>query len=461
MQDILLLCDLIVGTEEEIRIAGGAEDVREALLAIRARSTAVIVLKQGPMGCTVFDGAIPERLEEGLRGQGFPIEVYNVLGAGDGFMAGFLRGWLRDEPWETCCTWANGCGAIAVSRLLCAPEYATWTELQHFISSGSPYRALRRDPVLNHLHHATTRRPQPPGIMAMAVDHRQQLEAIADKVGADRARISDFKRLAVRAALRVANGAPGFGMLLDGTHGRQALFEAEGSGLWLCRPIEQPGSRPLRFELDRNPAATLLEWPATQTAKCLCFYHPDDPAELKAEQEEALLTYHEACRKTGRECLLEIIASRHGVLEQDTTAAVLRRLYEIGIRPDWWKLEAQPSDAAWAGIAAVIEANDPLCRGILLLGLEAPLPTLAQAFTTAARNPWVRGFAVGRSIFADIAEEWLAGRVEDDAATDQLARNFAMLVDAWRGVRARKRHEHRSTDHGAGAGAISRCTGGG
>jgi 5-dehydro-2-deoxygluconokinase len=439
IQDILPFCDLIVGTEEEIRIAGGTEDVHDALKAIRTRSPAAIVLKQGPMGCTVFDGAIPPRLEDGLRGQGFPIEVYNVLGAGDGFMAGFLRGWLRDESWETCCTWANACGAIAVSRLLCAPEYATWAELQHFVTQGSAFHALRKDPVLNHLHHATTRRPQPPVLMAMAVDHRAQLEQMADRLGAPHERISAFKQLAVRAALRVSAGRAGFGMLLDGTYGREALFEAEGTGLWLSRPVEQPGSRPLRFEQDRNPAVTLLEWPVTHTAKCLCFYHPDDPPALRAQQEDALLAYYEACRKVGRECLVEIIASRHGPLERDTTAAVLRRLYEIGIRPDWWKLEAQPSDAAWAEVAAAIEANDPLCRGIVLLGLEAPLPVLKQAFAAAARNRWVRGFAVGRSIFAQVAEAWLADTIDDDAAVAQLAHNFSTLVEAWRGVQAEKR----------------------
>ncbi|MCQ4162992.1 5-dehydro-2-deoxygluconokinase [Roseomonas sp. GC11] len=431
MQAILPDCDLIVGTEEEIRIAGGAEDVRAALLAIRARSRAAIVLKQGPMGCVVFEGAIPERLEDGLRGQGFPIEVYNVLGAGDAFMAGFLRGWLRGEDWRTCCSWANACGAFAVSRLLCSPEYPSWAELQHFLGQGSAFRALRKDPVLAHLHQATTRRPQPPFVMAMAIDHRPQLEALADRAGAPHARIAAFKRLAVKAALRVAAGRPGFGMLLDDRHGREALFEAEGSGLWIARPVEEPASRPLRFELDRNPAVTLLEWPVTHTAKCLCFYHPDDPPDVRAAQEETLLAYHEACRRMGRECLVEIIASRHGALGRETTAAVMQRLYDLGIRPDWWKLEAQPDDAAWAAIARVIAAEDPLCRGVLLLGLEAPLPVLEDAFALAARCGVVRGFAVGRSIFAEPAESWLAGAIGDEEAITRLARNFARLVEAW------------------------------
>ena len=43
-------CDLIVGTEEEIMIASGADDVLAALKAIRALSPATIVLKRGADG---------------------------------------------------------------------------------------------------------------------------------------------------------------------------------------------------------------------------------------------------------------------------------------------------------------------------------------------------------------------------------------------------------------------------
>ena len=102
-------------------------------------------MKRGPMGCVVFPGAIPDSIEDGVKGPGFPVEVYNVLGAGDAFMSGFLRGWLRDEPLETCCAYANAGGAFAVSRLLCSAEYPTWPELQRFLDKGSPHRALRHD----------------------------------------------------------------------------------------------------------------------------------------------------------------------------------------------------------------------------------------------------------------------------------------------------------------------------
>src|SRR6185295_4101644 len=181
--------------------------------------------KRGPMGCIVYDGPISDDLEDGIVGKGFPIEIYNVLGAGDSFMSGFLRGWLRGEDHATSATWANACGAFAVSRLLCSPEIPTWEELQFFLKHGSRHRALRRDEAINHVHWATTRRPQSETLLALAIDHRKQLEEVADKLNVPRRRIADFKRLAVKATADVAGGRPGFGMLLDDTYGREAMFD--------------------------------------------------------------------------------------------------------------------------------------------------------------------------------------------------------------------------------------------
>jgi 5-dehydro-2-deoxygluconokinase len=431
LQPILSACDLIVGTEEEVKIAGGAEDVPTALRNIRVRSGATIVLKRGPKGCTVFPDAVPDDVGTGIVGSGFPIEVYNVLGAGDAFMSGFLRGWLTGEPLATCATWANACGAFAVSRLLCSPEIPTWTELQYFLKHGSRHRALRHDADLNHIHWSTTRRDRWPTLMALAIDHRAQLEELADNAGAPRSRIAAFKVLAVAAATKVADGQTGFGMLLDGTYGREALFRAADHDLWIARPVERPGSRPLWFETE-DLGSHLTEWPVTHVIKCLCFYHPQDPEALRREQEERLLTLHDAARTAGRELLVEIIAGKHGPLADDTVAAVLRRLYDLGIRPDWWKLEPQRTRAGWQQIGDEIRARDPFCRGVVLLGLEASADALDQAFQPAACDPIVKGFAVGRTIFAEPAEAWLRGTMDDAGAVAEMARRFARLVDSWK-----------------------------
>ena len=386
------------------------------------------------MGCVVFPGDIPNSLDAGVKGPGFPVEVYNVLGAGDAFLSGFLRGWLKGEALETCCAYANASGAFAVSRLLCSPEIPTFPELQHFLQHGSPHKALRFDQDINHIHWATTRRPGPDTLMALAIDHRMQLEAMASEVGAPVERIGEFKVLAVKAAARVADGRPGFGMLLDGTYGREALFRAADQPFWIGRPVELPGSRPLDFEGGGSLAAQLVEWPVGHTIKCLCFYHPDDPAEMKQRQERDLLRLYDAARKIGRELLVEIIAGKNGPLKRDTVAIVVQRLYDLGIKPDWWKLEPQTDKAAWRAIGDVIRENDPYCRGIVLLGLEAPEPELEAAFAAAASEPLVKGFAVGRTIFNDAARSWLKRQITDEAAIADMAGRFRRLVESWQRV---------------------------
>jgi len=290
---------------------------------------------------------------------------------------------------------------------------------------------LRKDAELNHIHWATTRRRDYPRLMALAIDHRSQLEDLALEEAAV-ARIPAFKVLAVQAARRVANGRPGFGMLLDDKYGRDALFAAEaGQDLWVAKPIELPGSIPLQFEFSQDLGGRLIEWPVDHCIKVLCFYHPDDDAELKREQTAKLVSAFDAARSVGREILIEIIASKSGSLDDNTVARALAELYDAGLKPDWWKLEPQASVAAWRAIDAVIAARDPYCRGVLLLGLEAPIEALKHSFAVARTSAAVRGFAVGRTIFAEAAGRWLTGQIGDDEAVDAMAARFATLVDLW------------------------------
>jgi len=436
LKSVLPDCDLIVGTEEEIMIASGADDVLAALKAIRAVSAATIVLKRGAMGCIVYDGEISDDLEAGIVGRGFPIEIYNVLGAGDAFMSGLLRGWLGGETLHTAATWANACGAFAVSRLLCAPEYPSFEELSYFLEHGSPHKALRKDEAINHIHWATNRRRDIPSMMALAIDHRIQMEEVARHAGASAERIGQFKVLAVKAAARVAAGRPGYGMLIDEKHGRDAMFEyARHPFSWLGRPVELPGSRPLRFEFGQDIGSQIVEWPVDHCIKCLCFYHPDDPEALKTEQQQKLRALFEAARKVGRELLIEIIAGKHGTLAEDTIPRALEELYALGIKPDWWKLEPQASISAWLAIQAVIRKHDPWCRGVVLLGLEAPQEELERAFAATAGIDIVKGFAVGRTIFVEPAERWLAGEIDDEAAIAAMAERFGRLTEAWLAAR--------------------------
>ncbi|MGR3437075.1 bifunctional 5-dehydro-2-deoxygluconokinase/5-dehydro-2-deoxyphosphogluconate aldolase [Salipiger abyssi] len=437
LQEVLHLFDLIVGTEEEFHIAGGSTDTIEALRAVRAVSGATLVCKRGPMGAVAFEGEIPDSLDDGQTGPGFPIEVFNVLGAGDGFMSGLLKGWLDGETWPVALKYANACGAFAVSRHGCTPAYPSWDELQFFFDRGIVRPDLRNDAELEQVHWATNRHGDWSTVRTFAFDHRMQLEEMQgytlEKGGA-------FKELCLQAALKVQDGQGGYGILCDNRIGRSALHAASGSGLWIGRPTELPGARPTRFEPELGEdLGQFREWARENVVKLLVFCHPGDDAATRELQEERVKRLFTAARRNGLEFLLEVIPSKVGPVDDDTTATLIQQFYDAGVYPDWWKLEPFKTEAAWARAVDAIERNDPRTRGIVVLGLDAPEAELAQSFELAAQQPLVKGFAVGRTIFGDAARAWMKGEMEDAEAVEQMAGRFARLCGLWDAARAEAR----------------------
>ncbi len=438
LQSTLHLFDLIVGTEEEFHIAGGTTDTIAALRAVRAVSGATLVCKRGAAGAVAFVGAIPDSLDDGQSGPGFPIEVFNVLGAGDGFMSGLLKGWLDGSDWPTALKYANACGAFAVSRHGCTPAYPSLDELEFFLERGVIQPDLRNDTILDQVHWATNRHARVAGdwaeLRTFAFDHRMQLEEME---GYTPAKGSAFKDLCLDAALRVQNGQAGYGILCDNRIGRSALHRATGTGLWIGRPTEWPGSRPIEFEPDLgDDLGGFREWASENVVKLLVFCHPDDTAETRALQEQRVKHLYTSARRNNLEFLLEVIPSKVAAVDDTTTATLIQQFYDAGVYPDWWKLEPFKTDAAWQNAVDAIERNDPNTRGIVVLGLDAPEEELAASFAMAAKQPLVKGFAVGRTIFGQAARDWMAGRISDDAAVDIMAGNFSRLCKIWDAARA-------------------------
>ncbi|MET1029023.1 MAG: 5-dehydro-2-deoxygluconokinase [Dongiaceae bacterium] len=435
LQKIVPLCDLVVGTEEEICIAGGDDDVMAALRQLRGLTAATFVVKRGPLGCSVFPGAIGDTLDSGVTVEGVTVDVLNVLGAGDGFLAGFLRGWLRGEPLEDCCRYANACGALVVSRHGCAPAIPTRAELDDYLLRAHSIARPDQDTALNHLHRVTTRKGNWPEIMALAFDHRSQLEQVAVECGRKADRIPYLKMLIGRALLQVAADYPGrIGLLADDQFGRDVLEHLTGRGLWIGRPVERPGSRPLRFAAGENIALALRQWPAEHIAKCLVFHHPEDRQDLRIAQLERLSTLQEAAIGTGHEFLIEIIPPKDMPARRDTVEKAMAQIYDAGIRPDWWKLPGL-EDAAWRNVTTLVEREDTHCRGVVLLGLEASEDVLAQSFAVAARHPICKGFAIGRSIFMQPARDWMTRHLKDDEFVETVEQAYRRLIDIWRQAR--------------------------
>lgn len=433
LQDVLHHFDVLVGTEEEFHIAGGSTDTLTALKNVRKVSQATLVCKRGALGCSVFEGAIPDDLDGGLNVYGVRVEVLNVLGAGDAFMSGLLRGYINGESWEQCCRYANACGALVVSRHGCAPAMPTKAELDDYLSRAESVPRPDLDAQLNHLHRVTTRKTQWDDLCIFAFDHRKQLVDMAEKCGADPKRIPKLKMLLLQAAEQTAkeegiyNGHAG--ILADTTFGQAALNEITGKKWWIGRPIELPSSRPLRLE-HGDLGSQLINWPAEHVVKCLAFYHPADKAEMKADQDATLKQVYQACCRTGHELLLEIILPADMEKKESYYVEMITHFYHLGIKPDWWKLPGVSAET-WAVLSQVITQNDPYCRGILILGLDAPESVFEEVFKASANAPLVKGFAVGRTIFGQPSADWLAGKLDDAGLIKETSERYRRLIKLW------------------------------
>ena len=439
LQGILPMIDLVIGTEEEVHIAGGSTDTLAALRAVRAVTDAIIVLKRGPFGATVFDGAIPDTLDDGVTVPGVTVDVLNVLGAGDAFAAGFLRGWLNGEGFEAALTYANACGALVVSRHGCTPAMPTVPELAYYLDNAAAIPRPDRDPSLNQLHRVTTRvRRQPRDqVMVLAFDHRAQFVEMADVAGVSHDRIPALKRLLLRATEAVveADGLQGqAGILCDDTFGQDVLNDATGRDWWIGRPVEEPYSRPLKLEGGSSIGSRLRHWPDEHIVKCLVSYHPDDDASLRDAQESQVQDLWRACQASGHELLLEIIPPAGSADTDDAVERAVSRFYTLGIHPDWWKLPSL-SAAGYAALDRLIALRDPHCHGIVILGLDAPIAELAEGFKATAGVGRVKGFTVGRSIFGAPSTQWFAGDIDDAALVDAVSENYRAVIAAWQASR--------------------------
>lgn len=437
LQEVLHHFDVLVGTEEEFHIAGGSTDTLTALKNVRKVSQATLVCKRGALGCSVFvEGKdIPDDLDGGINVYGVRVEVLNVLGAGDAFMSGLIRGYLNNEGWEQACRYANACGALVVSRHGCSPAMPTKVELDNYLARAQSVPRPDLDETLNHLHRVTTRKVKEwDDLCIFAFDHRKQLVDMANKCGADISRIPKLKTLLLKAAEQTAKEEGIYeghaGILADTTFGQNALNAITGKKWWIGRPIEEPSSRPLNLE-HGDLGSQLASWPLEQVVKCLAFYHPKDNVEMKALQDRKLKEVYQACCRTGHELLVELILPADMEQNEDYYAEMLAYFYELGIKPDWWKLPGV-SAKAWQDISAIINANDPYCRGILILGLDAPEETFEKVFKASANVPLVRGFAVGRTIFGQPSADWLAGKLDDQQLVDAVSARYRRLINLWK-----------------------------
>ena len=119
----LPLCDIAIGTEDEIKAATGATDPEQAVQRLLEGVRKAVVFKRGAEGASVYT-----KSGEVFNAPPFKIDVLNTLGAGDAFASGFIYGYLQGWGWAKAARMGNSTGAIVVTRQGCANDMPTLPE---------------------------------------------------------------------------------------------------------------------------------------------------------------------------------------------------------------------------------------------------------------------------------------------------------------------------------------------
>jgi 5-dehydro-2-deoxygluconokinase len=150
------IADIVIGTEDEInaavmedpaqmrlthsqvsdtKVSGDIDAAIDKILSLGAKA---VIEKRGEHGARVHLNS-ESSIRKPIDVPGFPVEIYNILGAGDAFGAGFLYGHVTGRDWYESCRIGNACGAVVVTKHGCANFMPSWDELMDFVA---PYGGL-------------------------------------------------------------------------------------------------------------------------------------------------------------------------------------------------------------------------------------------------------------------------------------------------------------------------------
>jgi myo-inositol catabolism protein IolC len=261
--------------------------------------------------------------------------------------------------------------------------------------------------------------------------------------------ISDAKRLIFEGmleAVRRGAEAAATGVLVDEQFGSDIPSRAREHGLKLSMPVEKSGQPDFDFAYGDDFGAHIEKF-NPDFSKVLVRYNPDDDPEFNERQFGRLKRLADWLHEHDRKFLFELlvpatddqlakVGGDSDRYDAELRPELMRRTIEdaqtYGIEVDIWKIEGV--DAGDDAVMLAEQARSGEGRdGVtcVLLGRGASTEKVEQWLQTASTVDGFIGFAIGRSIWWDALQGFLANDLEREAAASQIADHYLHFVDVY------------------------------
>jgi myo-inositol catabolism protein IolC len=234
------------------------------------------------------------------------------------------------------------------------------------------------------------------------------------------------------------------GVLVDEQLGADIARKVKAAGFQLAMPVEVSGSDTLEFEYG-DQFGEHIEAFDPDWVKVLVRYNPADPDELKTAQTKTLRRLHDWVGHARRQWMLELLvpptrkqlAEHEDQLGFDTalrpslTTRTIRELTDAGIRPSIWKLEGYETQDGATEVLETVKALGGSSTTCIVLGRNAPISQVDHWLHVAAPLEGFAGFAIGRTIWQDALEGYVAGRVGREQTETEILSRYDHFVQVY------------------------------
>jgi myo-inositol catabolism protein IolC len=261
-------------------------------------------------------------------------------------------------------------------------------------------------------------------------------------------KVSDAKALIFEAFQQaLARGAPGklSGVLVDEQFGSPVARKAKSSGIPLAMPVERSGQAEFQFEYGEE-FGRHIEAFDPDFSKVLVRYNPQGDGDVNRRQTRRLAQLSSWLHAHGRKFLFELLVpatpeqlARCGGQERydrelrpELVVDVLRELQRGGVEPDIWKIEGLETSADCARVVEQARAGAGR-EGVvcIVLGRGASIDRVFHWLATAAPVPGFDGFAVGRTLWKEALERYVAGMQSREEARGAIADRYLRTIRAY------------------------------
>ena len=287
----------------------------------------------------------------------------------------------------------------------------------------------------------------------LAFDHRSSfsrglLGVVGTPEAAQAARVADVKSVVYEGfEAAISNGVrpETAGLLVDEQYGADIARRAHRAGVALAMPVEQSGRAEFDFEFGKEFGSHIEEFDPT-FAKVLVRYNPAGDAVLNARQRIRLRRLSDWLHARDRKLLFELLVPAEAEqladaglsndrydreLRPGLVVETIRELQADGIEPDVWKIEGLDRRADCEAVAAQARAGGRDQVTCIVLGRGADDARVVHWLTQAAGVDGFTGFAVGRTLWWNELVDYVAGRIDREAAAARIARNYHRMVEAY------------------------------